>query len=115
MHQPNGRRAIPADAAESHWIARDGHRIRRIDWPARQTPARGSILFLPGRGDAYEKYLETLEHWAGLGWRVTALDWRGQAGSGRLGSDGFSGHIADFGVWVEDLADFCSNNPLQGN
>ena len=65
---------------------------------------RGSILFLPGRGDAYEKYLETLDHWARAGWHVTASDWRGQAGSGRLGKDDVTGHVSDFGDWVADLA-----------
>ncbi len=60
---------------------------------------------MPGRGDAYEKYLETFEHWRGRGWRVTAADWRGQAGSGRLGADAVTGHIDDFGIWTGDLAD----------
>lgn len=66
--------------------------------------AKGSILFLPGRGDFYEKYLETLDHWCAAGWRVTASDWRGQAGSGRLGRDPMTGHIDDFATWIEDLA-----------
>jgi lysophospholipase len=35
---------------------------------------------------------------------VTASDWRGQAGSGRLGRDAVTGHIADFGIWIDDLA-----------
>ncbi len=102
------RRAIPDAATESKWQARDGHEIRRIDWPgaARQDSVspRGSILFLPGRGDCYEKYLETLEEWHRAGWRVTAADWRGQAGSGRLGKDAVTGHIDDFDTWVDDLA-----------
>lgn len=89
-------------------MAGDGHQIRRIDWPGASRgagePARGSILFLPGRGDAYEKYLETLEEWHRAGWRVTAADWRGQAGSGRLGSDAVTGHVGDFSHWLDDLA-----------
>ncbi|OZA90616.1 MAG: lysophospholipase, partial [Erythrobacter sp. 34-65-8] len=100
------RRAIPAAAIESRWIAGDGHALRRIDWPQEAQGARGSILFLPGRGDAYEKYLETLAHWHEAGWHVTAADWRGQAGSGRLGADAVTGHVSDFGVWVDDLAAF---------
>lgn len=80
----------------------DGHTIRRIDWPE-PAGARGSILFLPGRGDFYEKYLETLQHWHDRGWRVTGSDWRGQAGSGRLGLDAVTGHVDDFATWVEDL------------
>jgi lysophospholipase len=97
------RRAIPADAREAGWHAADGWPIRRIDWPA-PARAKGSILFLPGRGDCYEKYLETLDHWARAGWKVTASDWRGQAGSGRVGRDAVTGYITDFHVWTEDLA-----------
>ena len=98
------RRAIPPGASERNWTAPDGHSIRRINWPEPDGPARGSVLFLPGRGDAYEKYLETLEHWRSRGWRVTAADWRGQAGSGRLGTDAITGHIDDFALWLGDLA-----------
>jgi lysophospholipase len=99
------RRAIPGHAAESLWRARDGHAIRRIDWPGEGARPRGAILFLPGRGDHYEKYLETCEEWHRAGWRVTAADWRGQAGSGRLGIDATTGHVDDFTVWLDDLAD----------
>jgi lysophospholipase len=98
------RRAIPADARESIWTAIDDHQIRRIDWPGAGDRPRGSILFLPGRGDFYEKYLETLEEWHRAGWRVTASDWRGQAGSGRLGKDPVTGHVENFSIWVDDLA-----------
>ncbi len=99
------RRAIPAEAVEATWHAADGTAIRRIDWPAPANP-RGALLFVPGRGDFYEKYLETLAHWARRGWQVTALDWRGQGGSGRLGHDAVTGHIGDFAQWVDDLASF---------
>ena len=102
MRQASDRRAIPATARETNWLTGDGHAVRRIDWPGAATP-RGSILFLPGRGDFYEKYLETLAHWHDLGWRVTASDWRGQAGSGRLGKDAVTGHVDDFATWIEDL------------
>jgi lysophospholipase len=98
------RRAIPAHALESHWRAPDGHAIRWIDWPGAAAGPRGAILFLPGRGDHYEKYIESCEEWHRAGWRVTAADWRGQAGSGRLGADATTGHIADFAVWLDDLA-----------
>ena len=101
--EPINRRAIPSSAIETFWAAPDGHKIRRIDW-AVEHPQRGSILFFPGRGDNYEKYLEALEQWHREGWRVTAADWRGQAGSGRLGNDAVTGHVDDFDLWVEDLA-----------
>jgi lysophospholipase len=99
------RRAIPVQAKESFWNQGEGEAIRRIDWvPA--GAVRGSLLFMPGRGDHYEKYLETLAHWHDRGWRVTAADWRGQAGSGRLGIDPVTGHVDDFATWIEDLAAF---------
>lgn len=105
--QPIDRRAIPDAATEGFWQLSDGHKVRRIDWPgAREqagAPQRGSILFMPGRGDCYEKYLESLEEWHRDGWRVTAADWRGQAGSGRLGKDAYTGHIDDFSTWANDL------------
>jgi len=97
-------RSIPPLARESRWIAPDGHAIRRLDWADPADPPRGSLLFMPGRGDFYEKYLETFEHWRRRGWRVTAADWRGQAGSGRLGMDAFTGHVPDFACWIADLA-----------
>ena len=100
------RRAIAAGVRESRWQAADGFAIRRIDWPAPIGDAKGSILFLPGRGDFYEKYLETLAHWAAADWHVTASDWRGQGDSGRLGSDATTGHIDDFATWIEDLGFF---------
>lgn len=68
--------------------------------------AKGALLFLPGRGDGYEKYLEAFVHWRDCGWQVTSVDWRGQAGSGRLGADPVTGHIGDFADWVDDLAAF---------
>jgi lysophospholipase len=39
---------------------------------------------------------------------VSALDWRGQAGSGRLGADAVTGHVDDFAQWTRDLAAFWS-------
>jgi len=103
------RRAIPAHALESFWRAPDRFAIRRIDWSGRQREGeapRGSLLFLPGRADFYEKYLETLDAWHDRGWRVTALDWRWQAGSGRYHADPAIGGAQEFSKWVNDLADF---------
>lgn len=101
------RRAIPANATETIWTASDGWQIRRIDWEHATVP-RGSLLFLPGRGDHYEKYLETLQYYVGAGWAVASIDWRGQGGSGRLLADPGVGHIDDFATWIADLAGFWS-------
>jgi lysophospholipase len=99
------RRAHPVGATISQTIMRDGWQLRTFDWPAAGTP-RGSILFQGGRGDFIEKYLETLAEWHTQGWSVTAFDWRGQGKSGRLCDDANVGHIDDFAIWVDDLAEF---------
>ena len=102
---PFDRRAIPTRATETLWNSPDGWPLRRIDWDRAEKP-RGSLLFLPGRGDHYEKYLETLDQLANDGWCVTALDWRGQGGSGRLLADPHIGHIDDFAMWIADIKAF---------
>lgn len=110
---PFDRRAIPADAKETVWTAPDNWCLRRIDW-ALPGSNRGSLLFLPGRGDHYEKYLETLDEFSRDGWRVTAIDWRGQGGSGRTLPDPHVGHIDDFAVWIADLQAFWAQWKAEG-
>src|SRR5690606_27146053 len=99
------RRKIPSHAREDLWLAPDGWPIRRIDWTTPHAPI-GSILFVAGRSDMYEKYLEPWEQMNAAGWCVTAIDWRGQAGSGRMLDDPHVGHIDDFSIWVADLENF---------
>jgi lysophospholipase len=106
---PFDRRAIPATARLFHRPAPDGWPLRMFDWPAPGSgaaTARGSLLFLGGRGDIIEKYLESFAHWRAAGWHIRAVDWRGQGGSGRLAADPLCGHADDFAPWIADLADF---------
>lgn len=98
------RREMAADARLSCWTAPDGWRHRRFDW-AHPAP-RGRILVQGGRADVIEKYLETIAHLHDRGWSVTAFDWRGQGGSGRLSGDPRVGHAASFDPWVADLGAF---------
>lgn len=102
------RRSIPATAVVDRWTLPDGWPLRRISWGAPDSAAdsasRGSILFVGGRGDHFEKYLETFEDWRLRGWQVESTDWRGQGGSGRNAPDANVGHVEDFGIWIKDLA-----------
>ncbi len=98
------RRAIPAGAWIGYWSTSDGWKLRRFDWPA--VRPRGRLLFQTGRGDIFEKYLETLAHLRAQGWSVTAFDWRGQGGSGRLSADPHVGHASDYAVFDADLKAF---------
>lgn len=103
------RRAIPAAARITRWHAPDGWVHRRFDWPAAEgARQRGAMLFQVGRGDIFEKYLESFAHWRACGWSITSFDWRGQAGSGRLTDDPHCGHIDSFDTYVDDLAAFAA-------
>lgn len=88
----------------AQWRAQDGWALRRFSWPlSLDRTVRGSILFLGGRGDFVEKYLEALAHWNAGGWHVAGFDWRGQGGSGRFLDDPLICHIPDFDVLLADL------------
>ena len=102
----NVRRAYPPGSEISTWAAPDGWLLRRFDWPAATEKPRGSILFQAGRGDLFEKYLETFDHWHGQGWAITSFDWRGQGGSGRLSEDPSVGDIDRFGTYLADFGAF---------
>jgi len=95
-------RSHPQGALFSDWIAPDGMKLRRMDWPAAAGgTARGSLLFAGGRGDFIEKYLEAYADWRAAGWNVTAFDWRGQ-GLSRGTIKG--GNVESFDALVEDFA-----------
>lgn len=75
--------------------------MRRMDWPQPAAAAvRGSLIFVNGRGDFIEKYIEALAHWHARGWNVSSFDWRGQGGSR---GDTKSGHLESFDPLVEDF------------
>ncbi|MGE4432115.1 MAG: alpha/beta fold hydrolase [Sphingobium sp.] len=96
---------LPDDAIY-HWNARDGWPIRvaRLAADRAAGRARGSLLFLNGRGDNLEKYAEAVNQWAAEGWNVDSFDWRGQGGSGRLAAHApMLGHVEDFELWLGDL------------
>ena len=101
----NPRRSIPDGMTFAEWRAADGWAMRSYAWPQPKV-ARGSMLFLTGRGDFVEKYLEVLIHWHGQGWSIAGFDWRGQGGSGRMLADPLICHQRDFDPLVDDLAGF---------
>lgn len=94
-------RSYPKDSVVDFWPAPDGWPLRRFRWSA---GARGSLLFLTGRGDMFEKYLEAFCHFHGTGWAISSFDWRGQGGSGRTLPDNRG--KGGFDVLVHDLAAF---------
>ena len=107
---PIDRRAIPSGARLSDWKADDGWRLRVMDWPqAAGVPVRGALLFLGGRGDFIEKYIEAMAHWHRAGWHVTTFDWRGQGASRAEGGpspdDGFDPLVHDLAAFAQEWAE----------
>jgi lysophospholipase len=100
------RRAWPSGVAPQMKPMADGWPVRVFEQPSTAEQPRGSILFQGGRGDIIEKYLECFARWHADGWSVTAFDWRGQGGSGRVLADPRVGHISDFAIWVDDYTAF---------
>lgn len=100
------RRTYPDGSSISFWTAPDSWQLRRFDWPSAAAVPRGSILFQGGRGDIFEKYLESFHHWHDQGWTITSFDWRGQGGSGRLTDDPHVGDIDRFGTYLADYGAF---------
>lgn len=100
------RRTYPDGSSISFWTAPDGWQLRRFDWPSTAAKPRGSILFQGGRGDIFEKYLETFHHWHDQSWTISSFDWRGQGGSGRMTDDPHVGDIDRFGTYLADYGAF---------
>lgn len=96
------RRTLPAGGTVEARTMADGWPIRTMAWNG---GARGSILFLNGRGDFIEKWAEAYHDWRDRGFALATFDWRGQGGSGRLLSDPLKGHAPDYAVWLRDLAE----------
>jgi len=87
-----------------HYVINGDVRLRvMIVEPAREHP-RGSIIFQPGRSEFIEKFLETAQDLAALGFVVLILDPRGQGLSSRLLADPMKSWVGSFEDYCDDLA-----------
>lgn len=108
------RRALPAAMLVDHARMADGWTLRRMAWPVDDGVApRGRLLFLSGRADFGEKYLEAMAHWRARGWSVTSFDWRGQGGSA-MRRDGSLAPEPGFGLLLDDLAAIVAGEAAAG-
>ena len=98
------RRTMPMAAQIGTHVVDDGYPLRTMQW--RDPAAIGAILFLGGRDDFFEKYLEAFAQWRRSGWSVDAFDWRGHGGSPRVTAAPMVRHVASFARLVDDLTDY---------
>ncbi len=94
---------IPSNPTVGVITTTDGVAIRFARWRPTARKSRGSILVVPGRAEAIEKYFETIADLRRRGLHVLAIDLRGQGGSQRLLSDPRKGHVDDFDDYVTDI------------
>ncbi|WP_173012587.1 alpha/beta hydrolase [Niveispirillum sp. SYP-B3756] len=81
----------------------DGAFLRLSRWRAPGTETGVPLLLLTGRSECVEKYAEVAGDLAAQGFRVVAMDWRGQGGSARPLANPLKGHIDRFDTYLDDL------------
>jgi lysophospholipase len=97
---------MPENAVAGHLVARDGLKLRYAHFAATGRPLKGTVIVLPGRNEAIEKYFETIRDLSRRGLGSAIVDLRGQGGSDRLLKDPHRGHIDSFQNYVRDLEQF---------
>lgn len=103
---------VPGGAVVGYCAGYDDAPLRFARWAPTRTPARGTVVVLPGRSEYIERYFETIADLRRRGFTVAALDWRGQGGSFRPLPNRRKGHIRDFSEYDRDLACFMQNEVL---
>lgn len=81
----------------------DGAFLRLSHWQAQAPQDAPTLLLLTGRSECVEKYAEVAGDMAAQGYRVVAMDWRGQGGSARPLANPHKGHIDRFDTYLDDL------------
>lgn len=97
---------VPAKAQGGYFIGDRGVRIRYGVFGATGRPLRGTVILFTGRNEAIEKYFETIADLSGRGFGVTIMEWRGQAGSGRMLKDPQRGFVERFSSYLADIDKF---------
>lgn len=97
---------IPGKYAAGFFDGVGNRKIRYAVFKTEASVARGTIVLLPGRNEAIEKYFETIADLTAAGFWVATFDWRGQGGSERLLRQSGRGHVAHFSDYERDLMIF---------
>jgi len=85
-----------------HWImADDGTKLRVCNWA--QAAPRGTVFVFQGRTEYIEKYGRVAQMLVDFGWKVIAIDWRGQGYSERPEHDPMQGYVDHFAQYQKDI------------
>ncbi len=98
------RREPPSDAVFNYFPSYDGEMLRYARFPAsRVLEAKGTVIFLPGRTEFIEKFIEDVHIWNDLGFACAAMDLRGQGMSYRPHADRDRHFVRSFEPHIEDV------------
>jgi lysophospholipase len=96
----------PERARAAMMTARDGVALRYALCEPAAAHHAGTVVILMGRNESIEKYFETIRDLNRRGLACAIMDWRGQAGSGRLLRNPERGYVRRFDDYVDDLDQF---------
>ena len=98
------RRFPPEDVVFDYFNSSDGQSMRFARFPASKVvEAKGTIIFLPGRTEFIEKFIEDIHIWNGLGFACAAMDLRGQGMSSRTHPNRDKHYVRSFDPHIEDV------------
>ncbi|SDD85944.1 alpha/beta fold hydrolase [Kordiimonas lacus] len=101
------RRHVPEDAVFSYFVAPDERRLRFARFPASKViEPKGTIIFLPGRTEFIEKFLEDVHIFNALGFACAAMDLRGQGMSWRPHPNRDKHYVRSFDPHLTDVKAF---------
>lgn len=98
------RLEVPADGVFDYFQATDGERIRFARFPASKVlDIKGTVIFLPGRTEFIEKFLEDVRVFNDIGFACAAMDLRGQGMSHRPHPNRDKHYVRSFEPHIEDV------------
>ena len=96
---------VPEDVVSGIIRTPDGAELRFARW-APPAGRKGTVCVFAGRGEAIEKYFETVRDLRDRGFAVAMIDWRGQGHSSRRLRDPRKGYVRDFADYEVDVETF---------
>src|SRR6201987_950397 len=96
---------VPADVVSGMIKTPDGAELRFARW-APPAGRKGTVCVFTGRGEAIEKYFETVRDLRDRGFAVATFDWRGRGHSSRRLRDPRKGFVRRFSDYEIDVETF---------
>ncbi len=96
---------VPENVVSGTIRTPDGAELRFARW-APPAGRKGTVCVFAGRGEAIEKYFETVRDLRDRGFAVAMIDWRGQGHSSRRLRDPRKGYVRDFADYEVDVETF---------